>query len=337
MGADTLAHVLRPLTALFSTDAPDVLVGLSAPDDAAVYRLNDDLTLLATVDFFPPIVDDPATFGAVAVTNALSDIYAMGGQPLFALNIVGFPADLDQAILSEILRGGAEQARRAGIAIVGGHSVIDAEPKYGLAVIGTAHPDAIITKGGAREGDALVLTKPLGTGIITTALKRDLITEESQEMIGAVQSMLALNAAPLAVLRAAREAGSVTIHAGTDVTGFGLLGHAREMIAASPGEPGLRIVAADLPALPGARGLAARGVAPGGADRNRTALEGCVRWGGEVADADRALAIDPQTSGGLLVAVPGDQAGTLIAALTAAGVAAWRVAEVTDSGDIEVM
>src|SRR6185437_7249864 len=171
MGADALAHVLRPLSSIFGEVNPDLLVGLGAADDAAVYRLNDTQAIVATADFFPPIVDDPATFGAIAAANALSDIYAMGGTPLFALNLVAFPDDLDREILTEILRGGGEKVREAGAVIAGGHTISDAEPKYGLAAIGVVHPQRIFTKGGMREGDALILTKPLGTGVISTAQK----------------------------------------------------------------------------------------------------------------------------------------------------------------------
>src|SRR5262249_25932957 len=173
MGADALAHVLRPLASAFGASVPDLLVGLDAADDAAVYRLNDEQAIVATTDFFPPVVDDPYTFGAVAAANALSDVYAMGGDPLFCLNLVAFPDDLDPAILSEILRGGADKVREAGAVIAGGHSVTDREPKYGLAVIGVVHPQRILTKGGAKSGDVLLLTKPIGTGVITTALKSE--------------------------------------------------------------------------------------------------------------------------------------------------------------------
>src|SRR5262245_912490 len=177
MGAEALAHVLRPLTDAFGASIPDLLIGLDVADDAAVYRLNDEQAIVATTDFFPPVVDDAYTFGAIAAANALSDIYAMGGDPLFCLNLVAFPEDLDPAILTEIMRGGAEKVREAGAVIAGGHTVTDNEPKYGLAAIGTVHPQRIFTKGGARPGDVLILTKPLGTGVITTALKRESVSD----------------------------------------------------------------------------------------------------------------------------------------------------------------
>ncbi len=321
---------------------------LGAADDAAVWRLRPDLAIVVTTDFFPPVVDDPATYGAIAVTNALSDIYAMGGQPLLGLNLVAFPEDLDPAILTEILRGGAEQAARAGAVIAGGHSIIDPEPKYGLAAIGVVHPDAIIRKSGAEVGDVLILTKPLGTGIITTALKRDVLAESSAEMQVAIASMTTLNAGALVVVLRLRDAGTLRLHAGTDVTGFGLLGHAWEML--SPRGQGLRLRVADLPLLPGARdlatrdvipggtsrNLATRDVTPGGTSRNLAAITPHARWGGNVTEADRALLADPQTAGGLLLAVAAMDAPALLAAFAAADIPAWQVATVTDSGMMEV-
>jgi selenide,water dikinase len=338
MGAETLAHVLRPLTATFGAHAPpDLLVGLGAADDAAVYRLSADQALVATVDFFPPVVDDPATYGAIAVTNALSDIYAMGGRPLLALNIVAFPDDLDPAILTEILRGGAEQAARAGVVIAGGHTVTDAEPKYGLAAIGFVHPERIITKGGAQPGDAIILTKPLGTGIITTALKQDHIDEASAAYRAAVAGMTTL-APPPGPLPIADGEGEMwrIIHAGTDITGFGLLGHLWEMLAASDPPLGARLVAAEVPLLPGARALAAAGIAPGGTARNLAAVAPHVRWGDAITETDRALLADPQTAGGLALAVPGAEAARALATLAQAGVTGWHIAAITDTGVIEV-
>ncbi len=338
MGADTLAHVLRPLTATFGAHAtPDLLVGLGAADDAAVYRLNADQALVATVDFFPPVVDDPATYGAIAVTNALSDIYAMGGRPLLALNIVAFPDDLDPDILTAILRGGAEQAARAGVVIAGGHTVTDDEPKYGLAAIGFVHPAQIITKGGAQPGDAIILTKPIGTGIITTALKQDRIDEASAAYTAAVTSMTTFNAGALETVREVELAGgAVAIHAGTDITGFGLLGHLWEMLSASDPPLGARLRLADVPLLPGARDLAAAGIAPGGTARNLAAVAPHVAWDAALTATDRALLADPQTAGGLALAVPGAAAALVVAALAQAGITAWHIADITDSGMIEV-
>lgn len=337
MGPEALAQVLRPLTATFGAMAtPDLLVGLGTADDAAVYRLSDDLALVATVDFFPPVVDDPATFGAIAVTNALSDIYAMGARPLLALNIVAFPDTLPAEILTAILRGGAEQAQRAGVIIAGGHTVVDPEPKYGLAVIGTVLPADLIRKGGAVPGDVLVLTKPLGTGIITTALKRAQIAPEGPAMRAAVTSMTTLNRDALAVALELRRAGTLHLHAGTDVTGFGLLGHVWEMLAAGATPLGLRLNVADVPWLPEAQALAAAGNVPGGTARNLAAIAPHTRWGKRATKTKRALLADPQTAGGLVLALPAHEAPALLRALGAANVSAWQIGTITDSGSMEI-
>ncbi len=319
MGADALAQVLRPLSGVFGEAVPDdLLVGLGAADDAAVYRLNDEQAIVATTDFFPPVVDDPYTFGAVAAANALSDIYAMGGTPLFALNLVGFPDDLDRAILSEILRGGAERVREAGAIVAGGHTVTDREPKYGLAAIGVVHPARVWTKGGLRPGDELILTKPIGTGVITTALKNDAVAPEHLE--AAVRGMTTLNATAAAVLRTLGDA----VHAVTDITGFGLLGHAYEMAEQS----GVSLVLDmnNVPLRPGALEYAAAGHAPGGTRRNIEHLTGHVFFEHEPAEAWRLLLYDPQTSGGLLAAIEGHTAEQALEALRAAGVPAARIA-----------
>ncbi len=226
MAPAELERIVEPIRGSFqAADFPDLLVGLHAADDAAVYRLNDRQAIISTTDFFPPVVDDPYDFGAIAAANALSDVYAMGGEVLFALNLVAFPDTLDMVILQEILRGGAEKVAEAGAVIVGGHSVNDKEPKYGLAVTGIIHPDAIKQKGGALPGDVLLLTKPLGVGVITTALKRDLAAAEHLQ--AAVESMKRLNR------DAARAALATDVHAMTDITGFGLLGHASVQRSAS--------------------------------------------------------------------------------------------------------
>ncbi len=300
--------MLRPIAQTFDPALfPDLLVGLDGPDDAAVYRLSDDLAIVQTVDFFPPVVDDPYTFGAIAAANAMSDIYAMGGEVLLALNIVGFPEDLDPEILGRILLGGAEKVREAGGVVAGGHTLYDAEPKYGLAVTGTLHPGHIVAKAGAQPDDVLVLTKPLGTGIILTAARDG--RDPEGHAAAAVESMLALNRH---ASHLAREAGA---HAMTDVTGFGLLGHANEM--ASRG--GIRIVidAAAVPALPAAVAYAAAGIVTGGAGRNREGLAGHVEIGGDVSEAEAHLLYDPQTSGGLLIALPAASARALVARLHA--------------------
>lgn len=327
MGAETLAHVLRPLTDTFGAN-PDLLVGLGNADDAAVYRLNDEQAIVATVDFFPPVVDDPWTFGAIAAANALSDIYAMGGQPLFCLNLVAFPDTLDTAILTEILRGGAAKVREAGAVIAGGHSVVDAEPKYGLAAIGTVHPERVRTKGGARVGDALLLTKPLGTGVITTAVKREQVADE--DLAAAVASMTTLNAA---AARALAKLGDA-VHACTDITGFGLLGHADEM--ASQSDVGLRIDLTAVPFLPGALKYAAEGMVPGGTQRNRDAFGAHVRFANGVGELAQLLLFDPQTSGGLFAAIEPGEAERARDAFAQAGVNAVVLGEVVAGEGIEV-
>ena len=321
--------MLRPLHETFrDADFPDLLVGLDAPDDAAVYRLTDELAIVQTVDFFPPVVDDPYTFGAVAAANAMSDVYAMGGEVLFALQLAGFPEDQPPELLAEIFRGGAEKVAEAGGIIAGGHTVIDAEPKYGLSVTGTVHPDAILRKGGAQPGDILLLTKALGTGIVLTAAREEPPQADAEHLQATIDSMLRLNRHPSHV---AREAG---VHAGTDVTGFALLGHAEEMARAG----GVRFVieAAQAPALPGALEYARKGYITGGADRNREGLAGKVslpslrsRAGPDgLAEDVEHLLFDPQTSGGLLLAVPPDRADALARALEADGFLGVRVGRV---------
>lgn len=270
-----------------------------------MYRLADDRALVATVDFFTPIVDDAATWGRIAAANALSDIYAMGARPLFALNLVGWPREaLPFELLGEVLRGAAEVARAAGCPIVGGHSVDDAEPKFGMAVVGEAHPGRLLTNAGGRPGDHLVLTKPIGTGILTTALKRDLVGEA--DLAQAVSVMTTLNAG---AARAALAAGAT---AATDVTGFGLLGHLGNILAGSG--VGARLRAGAIPVLTGARELAGQGVAPGGTRRNLSAAAS-VEWDPRVPEADRLLLADAQTSGGLLIAVAPGRVAVLLAAL----------------------
>ena len=280
-------------------------------DDAAVFRFTEARALVATVDFLTPIVDDPGAWGAIAAANALSDVYAMGGTPLFALNLVGWPREkLPLEMLGEVLKGGAETAARAGCLIVGGHSIDDAEPKYGMAVIGEVHPDRMLTNAGGCAGDALVLTKPLGTGILATALKRDALLEAG--MAEAVRSMTTLNAG------AAQAALKVGVSAATDVTGFGLLGHLLRICDAS--KVGAEIAYDALPVLAHARNLAARGFIPGGTHRNLEATEGRVTWPDDLGETDRWIAVDAQTSGGLLLAVPPENESALHAALQEAGV-----------------
>ncbi len=293
----------------------DLLVGIGTGDDAGVYRLGDDTALVLTVDFFPPVIDDPFSYGAVAVANALSDIYAMGGKPLLGLNIVGFPVDLPKEILGEILRGGHSKAQEAGCLIIGGHTVDDREPKYGLAAVGLVEPGKEVTVDGAKPGDRLVLTKPLGTGIITTAGKQQRVSTEVMERAVAVMS--ALN-------RAASEAMvKVGVNACTDVTGFGLIGHLNNMMEASGAEA--RLVVSDIPVITGARELIAQGVAPGGTHRNLKDAGSQVRWHQDVSENARLLLCDAQTSGGLLISVPEKRTDALLKELEAAGVEGARV------------
>ena len=303
---------------------PNVLVGTATGDDAGVYRLGDDTALVLTVDFFPPIVDDPRSFGAIAVANSLSDIYAMGGKPLLGLNIVGFPVELPKDILGNILKGGQSKAQEAGCVIIGGHTVDDREPKYGLAAVGLVEPGKQITNAGARPGDSLVLTKPLGTGIITTAGKQGTVSAVVLE--GAVAVMSTLN-------RAASESMvEVGVNACTDVTGFGLVGHLSSMMRES--SAGCRLRMSDIPVLPGARDLVEQGVAPGGTHRNLAGVGSHVRWHDEISQESRLLLCDAQTSGGLLISVAGDRVDRLLGEMEARGVAGPRViGEVLDGGE----
>jgi len=285
---------------------PDVLVGQETGDDAAVYRLRPDLALVVTTDFFTPIVDDAYTFGAIAAANALSDIYAMGAQPLLAVNLVAFPIkELGPALLADILRGGLDKVREAGIDILGGHSIDDHEPKYGLAVTGTVHPDRVRRNRGGRPGDRLVLTKALGTGVISTAIKHEVAPPESAA--AAIDGMLALNR------NAADAMATVEVHAATDVTGFGLLGHLHSMARASG--VAARVEAASVPLLPGAEMLAEAGEVPGGTRSNERFLASRVRWPAGLSAARQTLLCDAQTSGGLLLAVPESAVDRLLSAL----------------------
>jgi selenide, water dikinase len=297
-----LAQVLRHLPNIAD---PRVLIDAATKDDAAVFVLSPDRALVATVDFFTPIVDNPASWGAIAAANALSDIYAMGATPLFGLNLVGWPRDqVPFEVLGEVLRGAAEVTERARCLVLGGHSIDAVEPTFGMAVIGDVHPDRMLTNAGACAGDVLILTKPLGTGILSTALKRDALLEGG--MADAVRSMTTLNDG---AMRAALRVG---VSAATDVTGFGLLGHLGNMLEAS--KVGAEVYFDRLPILPHARSLAARGVVPGGTERNLAALEH-VEWAPDLSATDRYLCVDAQTSGGLLLAVPRENEVALLGAL----------------------
>ena len=288
---------------------PNVLVGLDAPDDAGIYRLTGDVALVQTVDFFTPIVDDPYAFGQIAAANALSDVYAMGGRPVCALNIVGFPVKkLPPQVLADILRGGADKVREAGAVIIGGHSIDDQEPKYGLAVTGIVHPDKILTKGAARPGDVLVLTKPIGVGVVTTAIKRGLASEE--EIREVTDVMRRLNNVT-DVLHACG------VRCATDITGFGLLGHAAEVARES--RVALRIFAGKVPVLAAAYKFAEQDVFPGGSRANRRYVEACTTFAESIPGPQRMLLCDAVTSGGLLIACPADQLGQLLDGLRQAG------------------
>jgi selenide,water dikinase len=300
----------------------NVIVGLERADDAGVYQISDDLALIQTVDFFTPVVDDPYWFGQIAAANALSDVYAMGGVPKTALNLVAFPVhQMDLAVLRRILQGGMDKLSEAGTALIGGHSIEDKELKYGLAVTGVAHPARVLVKRNLQSGDRLILTKPLGTGIVNTAIKANMASRELVD--GAIRLMAALN----------REAAGIMtrfdVHACTDVTGFGLLGHLAEMVDGS----GLaaRVFADQLPVIPEALEFAAMGLIPAGAYKNREFREPMLHIGGTVPRSLQDVLFDPQTSGGLLICVSKEQASGLEAALRDAGVdAAAQIGEVLD-------
>ena len=319
--------MLRPLA---HHHHPDLLVGLQTSDDAAVFRLSPDLAIVQTIDFFTPIVDDPWTYGAIAAANSMSDVYAMGGDVKLALNVAALPEDLPPAVVTAIFEGGASKVAEAGGVIAGGHTVTDKEPKYGLSVTGTIHPDRVLTKAGARPGDRLFLSKPLGTGVVTTALKREQASAADVE--SAIASMLTLNRAASLL---ARQVGGVG--ACTDVTGFGLLGHASEVVAKSG--VGLRISAGAVPLLPGAADYAAAGHLPGGLVRNRDFYAdagGGIRIAPDVDPTVAALLFDPQTSGGLLLTIAADRAAALRATFVGSGVPLWEIGEVVAEAGIDV-
>jgi len=325
----SLAEVLKPLANIFpAQDYPGLLVGLTAPDDAAVYQLDSEKAIISTTDFFPPVVDDPYSYGAIAAANALSDIYAVGGEPIMAINLVAFPDDVDQGILTEILRGGAEKVREAGAAVAGGHTIVDKEPKFGLAVTGVVHPQRILTKGGARVGDKLILTKPLGAGVVTTASKQD--KAQPEHTAAAVASMSRLNR------DASRLAQKYGVHAMTDVTGYSLLGHSHEM--AHLGGVNFRIYFSALKWLPGAELYGEQGIFPGGMGRNRNYFSQWTVFDDSINMTQQELLFDPETSGGLLMAVDAAQADLLCNDLVAAGDAASLIGEVeSGSGIINVV
>ncbi|MCG8353521.1 MAG: selenide, water dikinase SelD [Chloroflexales bacterium] len=326
MGPGALTDVLSTLRL---PTHPNLLIGLDISDDAAVYQLDATTALVQTVDFFPPIVDDPYTYGAIAAANALSDVYAMGGRPITALAIAAFPDNLPHALIHKILQGGADKVAEAGAVLAGGHTVVDQEPKYGLCVTGLVAPDRVTPKANAQPGDVLVLTKALGTGIITTAIKRG--TGQLDHLDAAVASMLHLNK------RAAEIAQPIEIHSATDITGFGLLGHAAEIARNS--QVGLRIEVDTLPLLPGALAYADAGIAPGGLHRNREYLEqdGYITYTCEIGSGHKLLLYDPQTSGGLLFVLPAAAADKLEQAFAAANQDCWRIGAVVAGSGIAIV
>ena len=322
LGADLLADALAGLGAPAEGTGADhaLIAGLDPPDDAAAFRLSDDLAVIGTLDFFPPLVDDPATYGEIAAANALSDVFAMGGRVLFALSIAAFPEDFPTPALAAVLVAAAAKVRESGGMLAGGHTIHDPEPKYGLAVIGAAHPDRLLSKGGAVPGDVLLLTKRLGTGLLVSGRRQGRTSDA--DLAVAVDQMRALNRAASEVL--VRHG----IRGATDVTGFGLLGHGLEMARASNARLAFDAVA--LPALGGALDLARAGVETGGAGHNRRFTASALAIGAGVPPELVTLAHDPQTSGGLLAAVPADRLAAVEADLTGAGVTAWRVGAVED-------
>ncbi|MBW7453156.1 selenide, water dikinase SelD [Paenibacillus sepulcri] len=302
---------------------PDLLVGIETSDDAGVFRISDELALVQTVDFFTPIVDDPYSFGQIAAANAISDIYAMGGKPLTVLNIVAFPiATLDKQILAEILRGAADKVKEAGATLVGGHSIDDKEPKFGLAVTGLIHPDQIKTNTGAKPGNKLILTKPIGVGIMTTSIKKDQLSAEEVERVTRVMATLNKSSAEIM--------SKYDVSACTDVTGFGLIGHALEMAKGS--EVGITIVKEAVPLLPRVRELAEAGFVPGGTKNNFAYIENDVAFPEAMDQIDRWILCDAVTSGGLLIAVAAEQSEEMLQELKAAGVEASIIGEAGAEG-----
>ena len=302
-----MEDLVQVLSKLPQISHPDLLVGNG--DDAAVYRINDHTALILTVDFFTPITDDPYEFGAIAAANSLSDVYAMGGRPLLAMNVVGFPADLAKDMLADVLRGGYDKAAEAGCLIVGGHTVDDPEPKYGLSVVGVVEPGKQVTASGAQPGDILVLSKPLGTGIITTGVKQGKTSEDVLKV--AVASMATLNESAAKVMM------KVGVNACTDITGFGLMGHLRSMVRGS--HVGARIHFGQVPVFPGTWELLEQSVVPGGTHRNLHAVADSAVWHPELTEQQQLLMCDAQTSGGLLMSVPASRVDALVSQLVAAG------------------
>jgi selenide,water dikinase len=318
IGPADLSQVIRSLPQPLPD--PNLLVGIDTSDDAGVYKLTEDLAIVQTVDFFTPIVDDPYSFGQVAAANAISDVYAMGGRPLTALNIVAFPIHtLDKQVLADILRGAGDKMKEAGITLVGGHSIDDKEPKFGMAVTGIVHPEKVLTNAGARPGDKLILTKPIGVGVLTTSIKKDKLSEEEIARVTSV--MAALNKT------AAETMAPFDVHACTDVTGFGLMGHSLEMAKGSG--VGIRIYADQVPVLPRVRELAEEGFVPGGTKNNFAHVQDSVTFSEKLDQIGQWILCDAVTSGGLLISVKGEQGDELLGKLKAAGVEASLIGETT--------
>lgn len=322
IGPADLRQVLQTLPP--ATHDPNLLVGLDTSDDAGVYKLTDDLAIVQTTDFFTPIVDDPYTFGQIAAANAISDVYAMGGKPITALNIVAFPiATLAKQILADILRGAADKLKEADVTLVGGHSIDDQEPKFGLAVTGTIHPDKVLINSGALPGDRLILTKPIGVGILTTSIKRELLEELEIERVTKVMATLNKTTA--------ETMASYNVHASTDVTGFGLLGHASEMAKGSNVE--VNIFNDQVPVLPRVKELAENGAVPGGTKNNFNYLKADVTYADTLDQIDKWILCDAVTSGGLLLSVAKADAEKLVADLQDKNVDAHVIGEVIDGNN----
>lgn len=320
--------MLRPIEATFQAeDYPDLLLGLHSPDDAAVWRLDESRAIVVTTDFFTPVVDNPYDYGAIAAANSLSDVYAMGGKPFLALNVAAFPPNLPPDVVEEIIRGGAEKAREAGVPIAGGHTIQDEEPKYGLMALGFVDPDKMITKSGANPGDSLVLSKPLGFGTTTTALKQGVADPgDVSEVVGWMKRLNNL---------ASQLALEFGLRGGTDITGFGFLGHAWEMAVASG--VGFRFNHAKVPFTRGAHRYAQEFIFPGGSSDNRMYFGKHVQFSAEIDEATQMLLFDAQTSGGLLLAVPAEKLEALFERAAEVGLVLWEVGEVVDGAAIEVV
>ncbi len=303
-----------------STTDPNLLVGLDASDDAGVYKINDQTALVQTLDFFTPIVDDPYMFGQIAAANALSDVYAMGGTPITAMNIVGFPINtLDKSILADILSGASDKVKESGAALVGGHSIDDQEPKFGLSITGTVHPERIRTNIGAKPGDKLILTKPIGVGILTQAIKKDLLDPQTTKQVMEVMAQLNKYAAEVMA--------DFNISACTDVTGFGLLGHTHEIADGS--QVGITIYHSDVPVLPKTKDLLEKNVFPGGSKKNHQWLKDSVTYSDNVSELSQLILSDAITSGGLLICIPEKEADSLLHSLHEHNLTAATIGEVT--------